>query len=130
MTSPEKQVLKTKICCSCKEEKRPKDFYVNNHNKDGLSYRCKECFQSGKICVRNATPRVKYNRKGRPTTDFPQLYNVKEQDWIETYKFLEKIGYDLTKNSHLQFCEKHNLKPRKRLKEKSIIYSPEDLGLI
>ena len=128
MTSPEKQVLKTKICCACKKEKELKSFYVNAYMKDGYEARCKICKKSKILCRKK-----EYVKRGRPQLkNQPQLWNVRKKDWIETYEFLKKIGYDLSSNKtiHEQFCEKHNIKPRKRMYEKSLQYSPKDLGLV
>ena len=70
-------------------------------------------------------------RAGRPKLkNTPQLWNVKKEDWIETFEFLKQIGYDLSKDIHEQFCDKHNLTPRKRKYENSIIYTPQELGMI
>lgn len=30
------------------------------------------------------------------------------------YRFMKSMGYDLSKDIHLQFCERYNLKPKKR----------------
>ena len=128
MTSPEKQVLKTKICCACKKEKELKSFYVNCYMKGGYEARCKMCKKSKILCRKKEDV-----KRGRPQLkNQPQLWNVRKSDWIESYEFLKKIGYDLSsdKTIHEQFCEKHNIKPRKRMYEKSLQYSPKDLGLV
>ena len=127
MTSPEKQVLKSKICCSCKKEKELKAFYKNGYVSSGYDGRCKLCRKKNLKC-RGNKERVKV---GRPKLqNAPQLWNVRKEDWIETFEFLKSMGYDLSKNIHEQFCVRHNLEPRKRMYEKSIQYTPQDLGLI
>ena len=95
----------------------------------GWEVRCKVC-KKNKVSCRAKTDR---SRAGRPKhRNSPQLWNVRKEDWIETYEFLKSIGYDLSgdKTIHEQFCERYNLEPRKRMYEKSIQYSPKDLGLV
>lgn len=131
MSLPKKEVLKSKICCSCNELKEIQSFYKNKHVPTGYESRCKVCKIEKKRCrAEKSYNRSKNLSSGRPRQDAPQLWNVRKKDWIEAYEFLKSMGYDLTKNIHLQFCEKHNLKPRKRMYEKSIQYTPKDLGLI
>ena len=36
------------------------------------------------------------------------------KDYYLMYKLMEKIGFDPTRDIHLQFCEKYNLKPKRR----------------
>jgi hypothetical protein len=129
MTSPEKEVLKTKVCCACRKEKDITSFYRNIMMPTGWEARCKLC-KKDKVSCRAKTDRSKSGRPKQMSS--PQLWNVKKEDWIETYDFLKTIGYDLSgdKTIHEQFCEKYNLKPRKRMYEKSIQYSPKDLGLV
>lgn len=128
MSLPEKEVLKTKICCSCEKEKTLNEFWRNRDTKSGYDGKCKYCRVKGYYCKKKPK-----KESGKPKNiEGPQLYNCSKQDWIETYEFLKNIGYDLSgeKTIHEQFCEKHNLTPRKRMREKSIQYSPKDLGLI
>ena len=132
MSSPEKEVLKSKKCCACNKEKIIDDFYKNRNAPNGYQARCKTCMEADILCrERKSYVRSKNLRTGRPVSLAPQLYNVRKEDWIETYDFLKRIGYNLSgdKTIHEQFCEKHNLEPRKRMYEKSIQYTPKDLGL-
>lgn len=126
MTSPEKQDLKTKICCACGKDKPITSFYRNKIMKDGYEGKCKYCKKTNVKCRSGDR-----KKPGRPKLkNTPQLWNVRKEDWIETFEFLKKIGYSLERNIHEQFCERHNLVPRKRMYEKSIQYSPGDLGMI
>jgi hypothetical protein len=122
-----------KQCCACLKEKTIDYFWKNKQIKSGYDNKCKVCKNSGKFCVvRRKKPKDKKNSVGRPArNNAPQLFNVKKSDWVETFLFLKEIGYDLSsdKSIHEQFCEKYNLKPRKRMYEKSIQYNPKDLGL-
>jgi len=127
MTLPNKDVPNTRICRGCEKEKPITSFYRNNLLKTGYEIRCKLCKNGGIRCRKKGD----YSRNGRPVRkNDPQLFNVRKPDWIETYVFLKKIGYSLEENIHEQFCRKYNLPTKKRTYEKSVIYSPQDLGLV
>lgn len=115
-----------KRCCACQKEKPIKSFYKTNVKS--VADRCKICNKEGKMCKENIQPKKQTGNKRN--TDGPQLFRVRKEDWIKTYQFLETLGYDLEKNIHHQFCEKHNLPIKKRNFENSTLYSPKDLGLI
>lgn len=124
MTPKEKEDLTTKICCSCGIEKSAKSFYKINNSLQ--SNRCRICKLQGKMCH----GKMKVEKGKRNNVEGPMLINVKKQDWEKTFLFLQDIGYDLNKDIHEQFCEKHNLPTKKRGYENSTIFSPKDLGLI
>jgi hypothetical protein len=127
MTPIEKEPLKTKICPSCGKEKPITSYYKTKAVKSGFSSRCKMC-QLEKV---NRVKNVETGKVGKKTReDGPALFNVSKKDWEKTFLFLQEIGYDLKKDIHLQFCEKHNFEPSKRGYEKSLIYSPKDLNMI
>lgn len=128
MTPLENNVLKSKICCSCSKDKDIKNFPKNSVKPDGYENRCRQCKLSGKKCRRGP-------KKVKPLvlpSDLraPMLFNVVKEDWVDMYEFLKSIGYSLDRNIHEQFCEKHNLKKRKRMYERSQYFSPKDLGLV
>lgn len=114
-----------KICCACGIEKSIKSFYANRALRAGYEGRCKNCFTTRKRCRKR---KEEIERKKREL--YPSISTTTKEDWIETYEFLQKIGYDLSEDIHLQLCEKYGLKPRKRMREKTIQYSPSDLGMI
>lgn len=121
----EKEVIESKICCACQKLKKIKDYYVNRALKSGYDNKCKMCRLHGRLCRKKDTP-----KRPKPKKREINLTNVTKEDWVETYLFLEKIGYDITNDLHHQFCERHGLKPRKRMKEKTLYFSPKDLGMI
>ena len=97
---------------------------------DGLSSRCRMCFKIGNKCrIRRTKEELNDTKKDNT---LPNLFNVKKSDWVEAFLFLQSMGYNLSgdKSIHEQFCERHGLKPKRRTYEKSIQYSPKDLGLI
>lgn len=124
MTPNEKEPLKTKICCSCGIEKSIKSFYIIKNSAQ--ANRCRICKVEGKMC----NSKMNVEKTKRNIVEGPMLINVKKEDWVKTFLFLQDIGYDLKKDIHEQFCEKHNLPTRKRYWEASTIFSPKDLGLI
>jgi hypothetical protein len=124
MTPKEKEPLKTKICPACGKEKSTTSFYKT---KSGLRSRCKMCQLQKVNRIKDTETKVSNKRR---RVEGPALFNVSKIDWIQTYNLLKSMGYDLEKNIHLQFCEKHNFQPNNRGFENSIIYSPKDLGMI
>ena len=55
-----------------------------------------------------------------------KLTNTKKTDYCDMYRFLGKIGYDLTRDIHIQFCEKYNLPLKKRPSKSQNHYGPND----
>lgn len=127
MTSPEKQVLKSKICCSCNIEKNIDKFYRNSAFKDGYEKRCKVCKKTGKSC------RKKTIKKDKSKSGQLRLTNITEVDWIKMYELLEMMGYDLRSEQsiHQQFCLKYNLITKNPYSKKKMKYfSAQELGII
>lgn len=116
--------LKTIVCPACQREKEVKYFYKNNQNYNGYQPRCKICQQTKK--------RINPNRPDKPMSSVRALClsRIDKNDFIDAYDFLKKSGYDLERNIHIQFCEKYGLIPKERTKEKSLYFSPKDLGIV
>jgi hypothetical protein len=99
-----------KKCTACFQVKPLTSFYKRNHLKDGYDPRCK-------ICVRNKTYNPSFISRFEtydPDPAFDEIFRLrctKVEDYVDTYKFFERIGYDLQspKTIHQQFCERHNL---------------------
>jgi len=109
-------------CTYCGQEKELELFSKNNFTKDGYLAICKLCFNE-----RAKTYRKKGEKKPASKTSGLKLGNTTKKDWCLMFAALEKMGYDLTRDIHQQFCEKHNLPPRKRKpSEKLITYIPSD----
>jgi|LakMenEpi03Aug12_release.lakeMendotaPanAssembly.Ray.scaffolds.fasta_scaffold110258_3 hypothetical protein len=104
----EENVVETKLCRACNQVKVARSF----HRSNGVLHpRCKQCKLEGKKISRKLVDysdrRKTYFKLVKPTKD----------DYIETYTLLEKMGYDLKQDIHIQFCEKHNLEPHTPKKE-------------
>lgn len=128
MSSPEKQVLKSFVCCSCGKLKSEKNYTRNTQVPRGFNARCKTCVSEGFKCTKT-NDRVKKSLIDK--SEYPKLKNTTAEDWIDMYKFLESIGYDISKDIHIQFCEKHNITPNIRNKYPYRVYhTPQSLGLI
>lgn len=126
-----------KKCCACNELKEVKFFYVDKSRPDGRFAKCKKCFQTGKKCKAGRPPidgieakvPVYKEKTGRQDSWLEiRLVNTSKQDYVETYKFLKRIGYKLSESIHEQFCEKHGLTPTELQNHKNH-FSPKDLGL-
>lgn len=118
--------VETRLCKACNQVLKIKWFYPCKTCKDGYYARCK-------TCKKNGVKIYKGEKKPKATRNYSHLslFAPTKEDWTETYMFLKGIGYSLSGNKtiHEQFCEKYNLKPKKRTYEKSICFTPEDLGL-
>lgn len=108
-------------CTFCQENKELSAFTKNNLTKDGYLNICKSCFN-----IRAAKYREKRKRTAPTELSGLKLNGTSIKDWCEMYLFFEKIGYDLEKNIHEQFCEKKNLQPKKRLRENVILFSVQE----
>lgn len=126
----EKKGIKTKICCACKLEKSIKSFTVNNAKPDGYSGKCKICVSLKKPCKTGPRTIEKDLAKDISVEFIGSMTRIDKEDWVNTYKFLEMMGYDIRQNIHEQFCEKHSLPTKKRGFVRNKEYSPKDLGLI
>ena len=113
----------TKECRACNEIKSIIEFN-KAYGTDGLSSRCKICIRNKKLI-----PKELKEQPGRKELVM-ELYATSKKDYIQTYKFLESIGYSLSGDIHLQFCEKHNLTPRTPKKKFLNHYTQKDLGLV
>ena len=114
--------MNMKKCNHCGTEKVFSAFTRNNLCVDGYLNICKECYN-----LRAKKYREKKERQ--PPTDFSglKLTNTTKEDWCKAFEFLERIGYDLTKDVHQQFCDKHLLTPRKKKPSENVIsYIPSD----
>lgn len=116
--------MEIKTCIGCLNDKPISSFGKNKQKPGGYNPRCKICMLNG----------VKKHRE--PIITLPndnntlKLTPVTQQDYIDTYKFLENIGYDLKSplSIHEQFCLKYGFEPKKRNKSKEkIYYSKEEL---
>lgn len=104
-----------KRCTACNKIKSLKSFGINRQNKDGYHYRCKLCMNA----------RNKMMRDAKKTTDLShlRLTNVGLKDYVKAYQLLREIGYDINKPIHKQFCSKHKLEYKKRIKKSRNAYT-------
>jgi hypothetical protein len=118
----ELEPVETNICRACNVAKKLKSFQtLKSGNKCGV---CNVCRATGRRIPKG----TKINRK--PKNIELQMGFVRKQDWEYMYKSLEKIGYDLSKDLHEQFCNKYGLTPRSPKQTFKNHYSQKDLGLI
>lgn len=108
-----------KKCNTCGKIKRIESFGKNKMMKDGIENRCK-------ICKSNYQ-RAYLAKKPRPQAESgPKLQGITKNDWCVTYELLSIMGYDITKDIHLQFAEKYGVRYKKRPKRNKIQYPPTD----
>ena len=87
------------FCRICGQYKPETDFYNSTKTKWGIDTKCKE----------------HYTRKESDDDgemDYLKLNPIKESDFIETQKLLERLGYTFNgeESVHQQFMKKHKLK--------------------
>lgn len=80
-----------------------------------------------KVVVRKEPKKKRTNKLTSKWEDYFRLVGIKKTDYIEMYRFLKKIGYDITLPIHEQFCSKYGLKPKKRLANYKNHYTIEEL---
>lgn len=102
--------LSHKTCKVCNINRLIKYFWKNAQYKDGYDSRCKICRGQGRKQNRNNT-RNKLTPKHLQS--FEQMVNLRavtKEDFMDMWKFLETIGYDVKSNKsvHEQFVDKWN----------------------
>lgn len=110
---------KRKICKVCGEYKLIEYFYAKKNDSSRIKETCRKCINSSEKNTKKRMVDEKYTLG---------LVGLNDDDFIEAFKFLKAIGYDLTKDIHQQFCEKHNLPP-KQYKGIARRFSPSDFGM-
>ena len=124
LTMKDIKTSETRTCASCNTKKSIKQFYRNNALIDGYEKRCKSCK------INNISSRVKAEPKEKYNVELSMnLVGLKEDDFKSTYLFLQRIGYDLKRSIHEQFCEKYNLPVNPVPYTTKYHFSPKDLGL-
>jgi hypothetical protein len=120
MSSEKNDLLKSQICCSCGKLKEIESFYRNQQYKSGRDAKCKICKFNGSFCKKK--PKSHY----APKNEALLMRSVKKEDYCDLFTFFSALGYDLEKDIHLQFCERYDLKPKKRSNKDKSRYSPAD----
>lgn len=116
--------VETKICRACGKPKMIRRFpTLKSGNKGNVCNLCKSMGRTIKKLGESSSKPV-------PKNIALNLGNTSKKDYIETYKFLESIGYDLKQDIHVQFCEKHGFTPKIPKKQFLNHYTQEDCGLI
>jgi hypothetical protein len=112
-----------KICKACGLEKKIKSFGKTSvGNRGNVCNICKASGNTIKKGVKSDSRHVKDNAL--------QLGNPTIKDYINTYEFLESIGYNLSEDIHEQFCKKYNITPNSPKQEFKNYYSKKDCGFI
>jgi hypothetical protein len=92
-------MIETKICAACEIEQPMNEFWGDNSIKNGKSRRCKTC-----VKTKNLIPLE--NRINKFSEQSRKELLKEECDLV--YQFLQAIGYDLSKDLHQQFLDRHN----------------------
>jgi methylphosphotriester-DNA--protein-cysteine methyltransferase len=114
--------IEKKICRACNIAKKLKSFQtLKSGNKAGV---CNLCKSQGK--------KIPKEHKSKPVIKniALQLGFIRKEDYVEMYKAMEKMGYNLSKDLHEQFCKKYGLTPNKPKQKFNNYYTQKDCGLI
>jgi hypothetical protein len=105
----------TKVCKACNIE-RPITFFWKSSNGNRQN-RCKVCFKNKQFIQQRVAPEDKEYKKSKYHKTYDEIFRLDAptaNDYKLTYSFLESCGYDISKDIHKQFCEKYNLKYKKK----------------
>jgi len=107
-----------KVCRKCKETKPLSQFYRRSDLSGGHVNQCKSC---------DADYQRQYKKKLQEESgDEPRMSPTHKSDYCIAFGWLKLLGYDLSKDIHQQFCEKHNLKYKNRPYVNKRRYEPCD----
>jgi hypothetical protein len=98
-----------KICYECKVEKPVSEFNIKTSNKDGYNNKCAECMREYQ--------RERAKHKVKQPVEVSKGFKLNKpgiEEYERMYGFLISAGYDVSKDIHIQFCEKYNLVPKPR----------------
>lgn len=109
-----------RVCNICFREKKLDSFGRNKAYSDGYHPTCKLCKNEYQAKIR------KNNQRNYAAEINIKLSGVKKSDWCETYSFLEKIGYNVEEDIHLQFVKKYKLEYKKRPSKNRKNYTSKD----
>jgi hypothetical protein len=101
-----------RMCKCCSENKPLSEFYRNSTYSNGYETRCKTCKKAGLTIPKDKLYDIEDNSEAYQF----KISHLTEEDYLDTYRTLQAIGYDIhsQKTIHQQFCEKYNLRPKKR----------------
>ena len=114
--------LETKVCKACGIEKDLNQYHKTKGVGDGYTARCKKCKMDGLLIPKEKKEKQEY----KPLT----LAAPSIEDYTEMYLTLKKMGYDLNRDLHIQFCEKYGLSPNNPKQKFKHHISQKSLGLI
>jgi hypothetical protein len=114
-SSVDYKLVETKVCKCCNIERHITFFWRIVGEK--RQSRCKVCFKNKVFIQPRLLPEDKIEKKSKYNKSHDEIFRLEApnaEDYKFTYKFLESCGYDITGDIHKQFCEKYNLKYKKK----------------
>jgi hypothetical protein len=117
-----------KICPCCNKLKHKKDaFGERKTSLDGYFLNCKICRRYRTIGKKPYTKDGKILYRERETF---YLRSITKEEYKQSYKLLENLGYNLNEKIYVQFHRKYGFDIPKCEVDKNFYMSPEDLGMI
>lgn len=108
-----------KICKTCKELLPIESFYNNKQSKDGKVGDCKDCRKQKYKLEKKYYPKQKLSQIDLKS-NFLQLKGISKEDYVIMWELIKSIRYDITKDIHQQFIDRHNLLTYKKRNPKAI----------
>jgi uncharacterized protein (DUF1919 family) len=106
-----------RLCSQCLIYKEPINFYKSDKYPDGKMYKCKICFQEYRTktkAQRKQERMEKIKLNTLPDVQMAKMTQCSKEDYELMYEFLNRVGYDPTKNIAKQFAEKWGVKYKER----------------
>jgi len=99
--------MEEKKCKICEMTKPLESFYVCHKCNKGRQATCKICILEKR--GKKPKPLHPFNREFRKSDKAHfSLAGCTKKDYMDMYYILSKIGYDVNKDIHKQFTDKHN----------------------
>jgi hypothetical protein len=106
-------------CNSCLIEKDLTSFYKSKQSKYGISKVCKLCKNQGRKSAKINTTIHPFNREFRKSeSNWYSMAGCTKKDYMDMWSLLAKMGYDVSKDVHQQFLDKHNVNEKSPMKYK------------
>ena len=112
----------TKVCIKCGIDKPISEYHKSKAFTDGINSKCGLCVNTYNS-IRN---KKKTKEKKGDTNRHLSLFNPTQKDYCMMYKMLTNLGYDIKKNIHKQFVDRHSLEYQKKIDSWKNKYNLED----
>lgn len=118
------------ICNACEVEKQKSSFHNCKNCKDGIVKICKTCKLQGRHSLKVKEQIHPFNEEFRQTEKkHYSLNGCGKNEYQHMYMLMEKMGFDVNKDIHQQFLDRHNQKLHEPLNYKLRNYNMKNCYL-